>query len=49
MAGVDFAPGVDDRDYRAAREILAPVARLFQAGPVAEAAQRVGTEPPEAA
>ena len=49
MAGVDFAPGVDDGDDGASGEILLPKADLLHAGAMAEVVHRVRPEPAKAA
>ena len=49
MAGIDFAPGVHDRDHRLAGEVFPPVAKLQHARTMAEAAHRIRAEPAVAA
>ncbi len=49
VAGIDFAPGIDDGDDRLAGEVFALEAQLQHARAMAEAAQRVGAEPAETA
>ena len=45
VAGIDFAPGVDDRDHRLAGEVFPPVAELQHARAMAEAAHGIRAEP----
>src|SRR5438552_1100070 len=49
VAGIEFAPGVDDRDDRFAAEVLVTMAELFHPRPVAETTESLRTEPALAA
>ena len=49
MAGIDFAPRVDDGDHRLADKILLPVSELPHSGTMAEASHCGRTEPAKTA